>query len=60
MKEPLIGGDVNDIYDCTQLFMFCKTLQIAKITKYHSKTVRSKKEISKNGYFVYVICGEDV
>lgn len=60
MENPFIGGDVNDIYDCTQLFMFRKTLQIEKITKYHSKTVCSKTEICKNGYFDYVICGEDV
>jgi hypothetical protein len=60
MERPFIGGDVNDIFNCTQLFMFCKTLQISKIVKYHSKTAHSKKEISKNGYFVYIICREDV
>jgi len=31
MKKPFIGGDVNDIYDCTQLFMFCKHYKLQKL-----------------------------
>jgi len=57
MKKPFIGGDVNDIYDCTQLFMFCKHYKLQKSQNTILKLHVLKK--CENGYFVYIICGED-
>jgi len=58
MKKPFIGGDVNDIYDCTQLFMFCKHYKLQKSQNSILKLHDIKK--CENGYFVYIICRKGV
>lgn len=50
MKKPFIGGDVNNIYDCTLLFMFCKHYKLQKSENTILKLHDQKK--CENGYFV--------
>lgn len=56
MKKPFIGGDVNNIYDCTLLFMFCKHYKLQKSENTILKLHDQKK--CEHGYFVYIICRE--